>query len=63
MTIQDCRNQEKTKLKTKIRNAAVEIINQDGYENLSIRKLLEKGIADLLLGGMLNRKCTHQPSK
>lgn len=42
MGIKDRRNTEKAEMKKKIMDAAIEIINQDGYTNLSIRKIATK---------------------
>ncbi|MGL6200724.1 MAG: TetR/AcrR family transcriptional regulator [Lachnospiraceae bacterium] len=42
MSIKERRNLEKAEMKRKIMDAAIEIINQDGYENLSIRKIAVK---------------------
>lgn len=42
MSIKERRNHEKAEMKRKIMEAAIEIINQDGYENLSIRKIAVK---------------------
>lgn len=42
MGIKERRNLEKAELRRKIMDAAIEIINQDGYENLSIRKIAAK---------------------
>lgn len=42
MGIRERRDGEKAEMRKKIMDAAVEIINQDGYENLSIRKIAAK---------------------
>lgn len=42
MGIKERRDSEKAEMKKKIMNAAIEIINQDGYVNLSIRKIAAK---------------------
>lgn len=42
MGIRERRDGEKAEMRNKIMDAAVEIINQDGYENLSIRKIAAK---------------------
>jgi len=42
MSIKERRSLEKAEIKRKIMDAAIEIINQDGYENLSIRKIAVK---------------------
>lgn len=42
MGIKERRSLEKAEMKKKIMDAAIEIINQDGYENLSIRKIAAK---------------------
>lgn len=42
MGIRERRDAEKAEMKKKIMDAAVEIINQEGYENLSIRKIAAK---------------------
>lgn len=39
MSIKERRDAEKVEMKMKIRNAAIEIIDQEGYEKLSIRKI------------------------
>lgn len=39
MSIKERRDAEKVEMKMKIRNAAIEIIEQEGYEKLSIRKI------------------------
>ncbi|MGX9757110.1 TetR/AcrR family transcriptional regulator [Clostridioides difficile] len=42
MSIKERRKNEKIEMKKKIMDAAIEIINQEGYENLSIRKIATK---------------------
>lgn len=42
MSIKERRDTEKVEMKVKIRNAAIQIIEQEGYENLSIRKIATK---------------------
>lgn len=42
MSIKERRKNEKAEMRKKIMNAAIQIINQDGYENLSIRKIATK---------------------
>lgn len=42
MGIKDRRDSEKAEMKKKIMDATIEIINKDGYENLSIRKIAAK---------------------
>lgn len=42
MSIKQRRNYEKAEMKKKIMNATIEIINQYGYEHLSIRKIATK---------------------
>ncbi|WP_125140903.1 TetR/AcrR family transcriptional regulator [Clostridium transplantifaecale] len=42
MGIRERRDGEKAEMRKKIMDAAVEIINQEGYENLSIRKIAAK---------------------
>lgn len=42
MGIKERRNEEKTEMKKKIMNAAIDIIEQEGYEKLSIRKIAAK---------------------
>ena len=42
MGIKERRDFEKAEMRKKIMDAAIEIINQDGYENLSIRKIAAK---------------------
>ena len=42
MSIKERRDTEKVEKKVKIRNAAIQIIEQEGYENLSIRKIATK---------------------
>lgn len=42
MGIKERRNGEKAEMKQRIMDAAIGIINQDGYENLSIRKIASK---------------------
>jgi len=42
MGIKERRDLEKVEMKRKIKDAAIEIINQDGYETLSIRKIAAK---------------------
>lgn len=39
MSIKERRDIEKSEMKKKIMDATIEIVNQDGYENLSIRKI------------------------
>ena len=39
MSIKERRDTEKVEMKVKIRNAAIQIIEQEGYEKLSIRKI------------------------
>ena len=42
MSIKERRDTEKVEMKVKIRNAAIQIIEQEGYEKLSIRKIATK---------------------
>lgn len=42
MSIKERRENEKAEMKKKIMDASIEIINQHGYENLSIRKIASK---------------------
>lgn len=42
MGIKERRNEEKEEMKKKIRNAAIDIIEKEGYEKLSIRKIAAK---------------------
>ncbi|MCC0670704.1 TetR/AcrR family transcriptional regulator [Clostridioides sp. ES-S-0145-01] len=42
MSVKERRKKEKIEMKKKIMDAAIEIINQEGYENLSIRKIATK---------------------
>ncbi|HBF4502931.1 TPA: helix-turn-helix transcriptional regulator, partial [Clostridioides difficile] len=42
MSIKERRKNEKEEMKKKIMDASIEIINQHGYENLSIRKIATK---------------------
>lgn len=42
MSIKERRDLEKAEMKRKIMDSAIEIINQEGYENLSIRKIAMK---------------------
>ncbi|MCC0649089.1 TetR/AcrR family transcriptional regulator [Clostridioides sp. ZZV15-6598] len=42
MSIKERRKNEKIEMKKKIMDAAIEVINQEGYENLSIRKIATK---------------------
>ncbi|MDD3417778.1 MAG: TetR/AcrR family transcriptional regulator [Lachnospiraceae bacterium] len=42
MGIKERRDEEKTNMKKEIMNAAIDIIKQDGYEKLSIRKIATK---------------------